>query len=338
VQRLSESALRVLDHGAHLTAQLLASSGAQRLQLGAVPIGPLLHGMRSRIERHLPPRVRLQMHVTGDAGTVMADATQLESAILNLVLNACDAMQGLRRGGVVTVSCEGALLSGDHELPTGEYLRVSVSDVGTGMSEAVRERAFEPFFTTRPLAEGGHARGLGLSQVHGFSRQCGGSARIMSTGPGGTTVCMLLPLLGPAEVGSAHERIEAPEEPVALVLADSNSPLRQLLCDSLRLLGHRAVPVADAPAMVAALQRHRTADVVLIDVTQPRRDGHSGSELAQRLRLAWPELGVVLVGSEAAAVSPERHQPVLQAPFDLAALSQVMDQAIESAGPAEHEP
>jgi signal transduction histidine kinase len=195
VQRLSESALRVLDHGAHLTAQLLASSGAQRLQLTALPVGPFLRGMRSVLERSLPPKITLQMHVAPDAGSVMADPDQLQSAVLNLVLNACDAMEGLAQGGPVTLSCDRTLLAGDNELPTGEYLRLSATDVGNGMSDAVRERAFEPFFTTRPLAEGGHGRGLGLSQVHGFSRQCGGTTRILSTGPQGTTVCMLLPVL-----------------------------------------------------------------------------------------------------------------------------------------------
>lgn len=331
VQRLSENALRVLDHGARLTAQLLASSGAQRLQLSAVAVVPLLQGMQDLLQRTLPAQLQLQMRLMPDAGSVMADPAQLESAVLNLLLNACDAMLDLPQGGVVTLCCDRTLIAGDHELPTGEYLRVSVSDGGAGMSDAVRERAFEPFFTTRPLAEGGHGRGLGLSQVHGFSRQCGGSTRIVSSGPEGTTVCMLLPVLVTATAGSAQVRPAATEEPVALVVADDDSPLRLLLCDSLRLLGYRAVAVADAIAVLAAMQRHSAADVVLIDMAMPGKAGHGSGGLARRLRLAWPDVGVVLVGGEGPSVVADTGQPVLQAPFDLAALSQAVGQAVELA-------
>ena len=343
VQRLSESALRVLDQGAQLTGQLLASSGVQRLQSSAVAVGPLLRGMRSELERRLPPQISLHMRVAPDAGSVMADPAQLQTAVLNLVLNACDAMQGLAHGGPVTLSCDRTLLAGDPELPTGEYLRLSASDVGTGMSDAVRERAFEPFFTTRPLAEGGHGRGLGLSEVHGFSRQCGGTTRILSTGPQGTTVSMLLPVLATAGGGLAKAiTVGLADAPVALVMVGGQSALRQPLCDNLRLLGYRAVPVADASAILAAMQRHSGADVVLIETASPRAQdgrGHDdegvpdAGDLARRLRVTWPQLGVVLVAGVGKPVIARPGQRILQAPFDLAALSEAVDEAIESAAP-----
>lgn len=322
VQRLSENALRVVDHGARLTAQLLASSGAQRLRLVAVPVAPLLHGMHDLLQRTLPAPLQLRMQLEPDAGSVLADPAQLESAVLNLVLNACDAMQDLPQGGLVELRCERALLAGDSELPTGEYLRLSVSDSGPGMSAAVRERAFEPFFTTRPLAEGGHGRGLGLSQVHGFSRQCGGSTRIEASDSGGTKVSLLLPLLACAQAEPA-----AAAEPVALVVADDASALRPLLCDSLRLLGYRAVPAHDGPAALAAMQRH-AAEVVLIDMAMHAPSDRAACELARRARQTWPGVGIVLVDADAASTECAPQEPVLHQPFDLASLSVAVGRAV----------
>ncbi len=325
VQRLSESALRVLDHGARLTAQLLASSGAQRLQLSAVAVVPLLQGISDLLQRTLPPSMRLQLELDADAGSVMADPAQLESAVLNLVLNATDAMHGLPPGSPLVLRCERTLLAGDNELPTGEYLRLSVTDSGAGMTDAVRERAFEPFFTTRPLASGGYGRGLGLSQVHGFSRQCGGSTRIEASGSGGTTVSLLLPVLA---AGQTTQPTAA--EPVALVVADDDSSLRRSLCDSLRLLGYRAVPAADSAAVMAALQRH-AADVMVIDMAM---HGDASGDVVRRARLGWPGVGIVMVeggndgGEDPTASTRTAGDPVLHRPFDLASLSLAVGQAV----------
>ena len=167
--------------------------------------------------------------------------------------------------------------------------------------------------------------------MHGFSRRCGGSARILGSDAQGTTVCMLLPVLVAAPEATPQATPGAILEPVALVVSDAGSPLRQLLCDSLRLLGYRAVPVADAAALLAAMQRHHAADVVLIDMSTTGSGGPQGGGLGGRLRAAWPATGVVLVGGDEPVGLAGQGLATLRLPLDLTTLSQAVRQAVGEA-------
>jgi signal transduction histidine kinase len=190
VGRWADSALRVVDSGARLTAQLLAFSRSQHLQDDCVTMAELLRGLQGRLQAMAPLTVRLRLELAPEAGSAMVDRGQLELAIVNLAENAVESMPA---GGELRLAARHVRLEQDSELPTGDYVLISIADTGAGMSDAVREHAFEPFFTTKATGTG---PGLGLSQVYGFARQSGGTARVTASGPQGTTVSLWLPVWG----------------------------------------------------------------------------------------------------------------------------------------------
>ncbi len=175
VRHWAEVALQVVDHGSQLTLQLAAFSGQTPLDMRALRVGDFLRRLRPALQRCVGPRISMRLPLATDLGCAMVDAVQLERSMLSLATNARQAMP---YGGELVVTCQRVYLEHDAELTDGDYLRISVSDTGSGMTPAVRARAFEPFFTTRAVGLG---VGLGLSQVYGFARQSGGTARI---GPG----------------------------------------------------------------------------------------------------------------------------------------------------------
>lgn len=187
VAEWAASALRMVDRGAHLTARLLAFTGTQRLSPQTVQVQSLLQSLQGQLQARLGPHNQLQLDPAADTVLATADAGQLEQAVLNLALNAIDAMQ---EGGKLTITPGRMHVEDDPELATGDYISIDVSDTGTGMTRTVRERAFEPFFTTKALGRGS---GLGLSQVYGFMRQTGGAVRILAPAGQGCTVRLLLP-------------------------------------------------------------------------------------------------------------------------------------------------
>jgi PAS domain S-box-containing protein len=186
VLRWAEAGLQAAERGAKLTGQLLAFSRAQRIE--AIPVVPsdLVRGMRDLLERTLGPLVRVSLDLDADGATVLSDPTQLEMAVLNLAINARDAMPD---GGSLRLITRPVTLRADPELPPGDYVELAVADSGTGMPADVAARAFDPFFTTKGVGKG---TGLGLSQVYGIARQGGGVARIDTRAGGGTVVRVLL--------------------------------------------------------------------------------------------------------------------------------------------------
>ena len=358
VRRWAESGLRQVDRGSRLTAQLLSFAAARLQRPQAVAVAPLLQEMQDTLQRTLGPVVRVW--VTGgngtDPGHVRADAAQLESALLNLALNARDAMPG---GGQLRLSAEAhrsgpAGLAG---LAGGPYVTISVADAGTGMSAEIRERAFEPFYTTEAAGQGS---GLGLSQVYGFALQSGGRLSIEASGSRGTTVVLWLPAcdalaLEPPVPHAASVGVE-PEHPrieVGVVIADADAYVRRGICDGLRSLGWPAVPALDGQAALAALDRHAPASMV-IDMAMP---GFDGLELGRLAPQARPDLAVVYADTDINTASASAshtntninintntnrqptlhdHLPagvrVLQKPFDIDALGRALNAELDVRG------
>ncbi len=189
VRALAENALRIVGSGTRMTAHLMDFSGLQRGPQRPVRVADLA-ALREPLQRRLGPAIGVSFEGLHDAGWVMAEPHRLQTALLNLAVNAGESMPA---GGRLLLRCERVNLERDAELSSGAYLSFSVSDEGHGMSAAVRERAFEPFFTTKAIGAG---PGLGLAQVYGFAHYSGGSVRIRSTPPTGTRISLLLPAIG----------------------------------------------------------------------------------------------------------------------------------------------
>jgi signal transduction histidine kinase len=186
--RLIDSSISAAQRGAKLIAQLMAFARKQNLQVEHLPLNTLVHEMRELLERSVGAAVRLNYDFAPDVWPVMADANQVQTALLNLAINARDAMPA---GGTISIGTGNCCLSQpEADLPAGDYVALSVQDTGTGMSEDVQARLFEPFFTTKDVGKG---TGLGLAQVYGFVRQSGGGVRVQSVVGEGTTITILLP-------------------------------------------------------------------------------------------------------------------------------------------------
>ena len=285
VRRWAEAGAQAADRGAKLTAQLLAFSRAQRIETVPVRLGELVEGMRDLLDRTLGPQVRVHI-APGDAGAaVLTDPTQLEMAILNLAINARDAMP---EGGELRIATREVRADADPDLAPGDYVELAVADTGEGMEPEVAARAFDPFFTTKGTGKG---TGLGLSQVYGIARQGGGTARIHSLPGEGTVVRLLLrrtepparPLPGaaPAAAGAA--------EAASVLVVDDDAGVRRFLVDSLEALGYRVEEAADGPSGLAALDGAEP-DVLLVDFAMP---GMNGAEVAREARARRPDLPVV---------------------------------------------
>nr|WP_302474230.1 hybrid sensor histidine kinase/response regulator [Roseococcus sp. MDT2-1-1] len=300
VERLAAAGADAARRGARLTAQLLAFSREQKLDLAAVAVIELAEGMRDLLARALGPEIQLHYAMDEAVGMALADATQLELALLNLAINARDAM---REGGRLTVAVRMAEFGVNADLPAGRYVAVSVSDTGEGMSPEVAARAFDPFFTTKGVGKG---TGLGLSQVYGIARQSGGMARIESVLGRGTTVTILLPAaeseaaartLGRQPTGIPKEDLSKLGAGSLVLVVDDDPDVRRAMVAWLDALGYRVAEAADGRAGLAAL-KHLTPDAMLVDYAMP---GLTGTEVAAAARRLRPGLPIVLATGYAAA-------------------------------------
>jgi signal transduction histidine kinase len=186
--RLIDSSISAAQRGAKLIAQLLAFARKQNLHVAHLPLNTLVGDMHELLARSTGSSVRLVYDLADDVWPAMADANQVQTALLNLAINARDAMPG---GGILRIgSCNTCVALADADLPAGDYATLTVQDNGTGMTEAVQKQLFEPFFTTKDVGKG---TGLGLAQVYGFVRQSGGTVRVHSVVGEGTTITILLP-------------------------------------------------------------------------------------------------------------------------------------------------
>jgi PAS domain S-box-containing protein len=326
LKRYAENALAAAERGARLTGQLLAFSRVQRLEVRPTFVAPLIENMRPLLRNVLGPGITKQFDLDEAMMPVMADPTQLEVAILNLAINARDAMPD---GGVLTFSTRPVRIAGDSDLENGDYIELCISDTGLGMPSAVAERAFEPFFTTKEVGKG---TGLGLSMVYGMARQSGGAARIESTPGKGTAVKLLFRKADDAvaEVGAASDEpvgTAVPFAPLSVLVIDDDPDVRGFIVNSLEEQGYRVREASDGRQGLAALERE-TPDLVVLDFIMP---GLSGADVARQIREKRPEQPILFVSgySETEAVkrtAPDA--PVLAKPFRADALQKAVRGAI----------
>jgi PAS domain S-box-containing protein len=321
---MSESSVR---RAAALTHRLLAFSRRQTLDPKPVDVNRLASGMAELIRRTVGPNVELEVHGAPDLWPTQADPSQLENALLNLCINARDAM--LPGGGCLTITSAnrsfGAQEAAARELAAGDYVCLAVTDTGTGMAAEMVKRIFDPFYTTKPLGQG---TGLGLSMVYGFVRQSGGRVEVDSRVGYGTTMRIVLPRFsGHTQEDADAETAEAAGagEGETILLIEDEGIVREVIRDVLSEAGYRVLFAGDGPSGLQILQSHGRIDLLLTDVGLP--GGMNGRQVADIARVARPELRVLFITgyAENAAVGNgvmERGMQVMTKPFEIEALVQ----------------
>ncbi|MEP9360316.1 ATP-binding protein [Sphingomonas sp. KR3-1] len=280
---------------AALTHRLLAFSRRQTLSPKAVVINRLLADLVELVQRTVGPGIEVETIAAGGLWPTLVDANQLENAILNLCINARDAMPS---GGKITIETGNKWLdqrtARERGLEPGQYVTVCVSDTGSGIEKAILERVFDPFFTTKPLGEG---TGLGLSMVYGFARQSHGHVRIYSEVGQGTMVCVYLPRhLGDEEAPSldpASAVASASHEGEVVLVVDDEPTVRMLIVDALGELGYSCLEAADGPSGLRLLENADRIDLLITDVGLP--GGLNGRQVADAARVLRPELKVLFI-------------------------------------------
>jgi len=320
VQMLTANAFEAARRAEKLAARLLAFSREQRLTLKPVDLNELLDGMNDLLLKSLGPGIELHVKVDAAASAVVSDADQLELALINLAVNARDA---LPHGG--TFKIETRMLDGEVKRRGGrEFVEIAVSDNGVGMNEEVRARAYEPFFTTKPPGQG---TGLGLSQVFAFARACGGSMHIESELNVGTTIRILLPLATEhrskstlAPQAPPTVRLTGLEPHARILVVDDDNQVRRYLVDSLRDFHYHVIDAANGAAALELL-RAEPVDLLIVDFVMP---GMNGAEVARAARELRPRLRILMVSGYADSVAVEAaigSQRLLRKPFNVSELS-----------------
>ncbi|WP_310468224.1 PAS domain S-box protein [Sphingomonas sp.] len=326
LKRYATNALAAAERGARLTGQLLAFSRVQRLEVRPVHVGPLIENMRPLLRNVLGPGIEKRFALAGQMIPVMADPTQLEVAVLNLVINARDAMPD---GGVLSISTRLVELAGDAVLADGDYVELAITDTGEGMNADVASRAFEPFFTTKEVGKG---TGLGLSMVYGMARQSGGSVTIDSEPGHGTTVRLLFRAADQpvAEHAGEEEVAAAPQarRRARVLVIDDDPDVRSFICESLAEQGLKVREAADGKSGLDAIAAERP-DLVVLDFIMP---GLSGAEVASRILAERPDQAILFVSgySETEAIRAiAPNAPLLAKPFRADALAKAVRSALE---------
>jgi signal transduction histidine kinase len=315
--RFAEAVVQASSRAAALTGQLLAFARRQPLRPEVIEVNALIRDMTDLLDRTLGERIEVRTILSPDACSVEADRAQLESALLNVAVNARDAMPD---GGLLTIRT--AMFD---EAPARRMIGVSISDSGVGMDPDTLDRAFEPFFTTKATGKG---TGLGLSQVYGFASQSGGDVRIESAPGAGTTVTLLLPCTGSrggrreAEIYAGIERHRTGR----ILLVEDNEEVGEFAETLLGELGHEVARVRSGEAALAAALDD-AYDAVFTDVVMP---GMSGLELAEQLAELRPKLPVILTTgySDEIAKSGAGGRPVILKPYRLETLAAAIDEVL----------
>lgn len=327
-----DPSLQAARRGAELIRRLLSFSRRQTLEPSAIEVGSLVHNMTHLLVRTLGETIKVRLRLPGEPLHALVDPHQLENAILNLALNARDAMPG---GGELTIAVTqralDAALARAAEVPPGNYVQIDVSDSGGGIDPAVLPRVFEPFFTTKPFGGGS---GLGLSMVYGFVRQSGGNVRILSSPSKGTNVRFVLPMtsaptLTPATSEPARGAVALRDGPVLLV--EDEPEVRKVIRMQLTSLGHPVLEAADGIEALALLENVDDIAMLISDTVMP--GGLHGSELASRARSLRPGLPVLLItgyASEGQRARTAADVPVLRKPFDTPTLAHALAHLLES--------
>jgi PAS domain S-box-containing protein len=292
VLKYLQSAMRAAERGAQLTNQLLAFSRHHELLTEPVDVNQVVSKACEMLPRTLGPTIEIETDLDGDAWWAKTEQGQLELAILNLAINARDAMLA---GGKLTIATGNITRGNGRRFPPldpGDYVMISVADTGTGMSEEVRNRAFEPFFTTKEVHKG---TGLGLSMVYAFAQQSGGTVTIDSDVGIGTNVRIYLPR-APHRTGDADEADERSRwdagPPSRILVVDDNSAVRAITATILRTLGHDAIEAAGGEAALNLLEGDRQFDLLIVDLAMPNMHGH---EFAAKARELIPDVPALFV-------------------------------------------
>ena len=329
--RYIESAMVSTDRAAALTQRLLAFSRRQLLDPKPTDLNRLVGGMEDLFRRTMGPSIQMQTSFAGEPWPAMCDPNQLENALLNLVVNARDAMPDggqllIETANSVLLDRRGALKEQPpQDVPPGEYMCLSVADTGTGMPAEVMSHAFEPFFTTKPIGQG---TGLGLSMVYGFVQQSGGHVRLRSEEGQGTTVAIYLPRHLGTVHGEEARDVEAdlpatPASGVVLVVEDE-AGVRMVVCDTLSDLGYTVLEAETGQAGLVIADTDVHIDLLLTDVGLP--GGMNGRQLADAARQRRPDLKVLFITGYANAMAVgngriEQGMQVMTKPFSLELLA-----------------
>ncbi|MBY0301489.1 MULTISPECIES: hybrid sensor histidine kinase/response regulator [Sphingomonas] len=341
---LDARALQRLEHvriaaerGATLTAQLLAFSRRQRLEAKTVDLNDTVRALAPLMASTLGRSIAIEQELADGVWPALVDPTQIELILLNLAINARDAMVG---GGRLTLSTANVSLDvpqRPEEPVAGDYIRVAVTDTGTGMTDEVLARAFEPFFTTKEVGKGS---GLGLAQVFGFAKQSGGGVRIDTVAGEGTTVSVYLPRARDVAAAAAVAAIPAASAaPIAgrcILVVDDEDNVRQVTADTLRAAGCRVVEAVDGDTGLRALAHTRGIEAVVADVAMP---GMNGVEFARRARRRHPDLPVLFVTGYAdlAAIAEVPEEQIIRKPYTRDALLSRVRQMLDRPAAVEEE-
>jgi signal transduction histidine kinase len=315
-QRMIDGALQSAERAKTLVQRLLAFARRQPLQPTAIDLKTLVEGMADLVSSTSGPQVKVLVDVPDNLPPASADANQLEMAVLNLSVNSRDAMP---EGGTLTISGSLEQAGAGHrsQLPPSQYIRLAVADTGIGMDEETRERAIEPFYSTKGVGRG---TGLGLSMVHGLAAQLGGALSIQSRVGLGTVVELWLPIAG--EPANAHEGGSPPELPVAngtVLVVDDEELVRASTAEMLSDLGYEVVEANSGEQALALLDAGLKPDLMVTDHLMP---GVSGTVLARLVRARLPTARVLVVSGYAETEGLPADLPRLAKPFrrgDLAA-------------------
>lgn len=303
LDKFIDAATSSAHRAASLTHRLLAFSRRQSLDRQSVDVKQLVASMEDLFQRTLGEQIELAINVSAETWKAETDANQLESAILNLVINARDAMPN---GGQLTIETANvafadADLARGETLQPGRYVVIAVSDTGTGMSQSTMDKAFDPFFTTKPIGQG---TGLGLSMIYGFAQQSGGHARIYSQLGSGTTIKLYLPAndaAGGQATSDKKAEVALPRGAgeIVLVVEDDDS-VRMLVADTLKELGYQVIEAIDGTQALPVIEGKSRIDLLVSDVGLP---GLNGRQLAEIAIAARPTLNVLFITGYAAAAA-----------------------------------
>ena len=334
---LIDETLRATRHGQDLTGDLLAFSRRRQLNPEPVAINALVENIVRLLVRTLGATIRVSTATSRDAGVALVDAAALEAAILNVALNARDAMP---EGGTLTIRTSRVAISdvprSDDDLGIGSYAMLALQDTGTGMTPDVVARAFEPFFTTKT---GGGGSGLGLSMVYGFAKQSGGTVTIASEPGRGTTVIIFLPLTRTAPRVAASPALPATPTIVmrTILLVEDEAAVRTTVRRQLETLGHRVLVAATAADALIILEGADRPEVLLTDVVLGT--GMNGIDLADAARVFLPRLPVIFM-SGFTSVPAAQHRiremgaPLLSKPSTISQMERALNAVLKKDGGA----
>lgn len=336
LHKLTDAIQVAAKRAAALTQRLLAFSRRQTLDPKPTAVNQLVEGMEDLISRAVGPSIGVQISTAPSCGVTRIDAVQLESSLLNLAINARDAMP---HGGVISIGTEkielDAFAASRLDLPAGDYVAVTVADTGTGIAAADIKRIFDPFFTTKPIGQG---TGLGLSMVHGFVRQSGGQVEVISQEGEGSCFRLLLPSFdGSAPAPRAPER-QAPtrvgQQGARVLVVDDEATVRELVVDTLRSAGYEVLHAPDALSALRLIEREPPLDLLVTDVGLP--GGMNGRQLADATRTGQADLKVLFItGYAERTVLGEGFvdgvTEVITKPFALTALEDKVAQMLQPA-------